>query len=130
MPGYGCVPGQSGNSSIYPSELKAIGLKLQAFANSLPKKASLVFAITTPFLCNATTDGIIANTLNVAAKSIMQGLGIPVIDLHTPIVEKCGAAPVAQCFGVTGCFCPHCATVGYEYLANTTIAPALRALLQ
>jgi hypothetical protein len=45
-----------------------------------------------------------------------------------------------SCFSISGCFCPHCPNSlarpspgyehGYEWLAETTIVPALRALLE
>ncbi len=73
-------------------------------------------------------DGCVVN-LNNQARAIMQELGIPTVDLHAAIVGKCGPAPQASCFNSTGCFCPHCAQVGYAFLGETVIAPALRALL-
>jgi hypothetical protein len=51
---------------------------------------------------------------------------------YTAIVNHCGAVPQAQCFGSNNCFCPHCpghGGVGYQWLANGTLAPAIRALL-
>ena len=127
-PGIGCVPGQSGNTSVYGGELHAIAQKIQAFAAGLPKKAAVVFGITTPFLCSSQTDHIVSG-LNSEAAAIMKSLGVPTIDLHAAIVAKCGPAPITDCFGVQDCFCPHCPGAGYQYLANSTIAPALRALL-
>jgi len=128
-PGYGCVPGQSGNTTVYPGELKAIAQKILAFANSLPKKAQVMFGITTAYLCSVSIDDTVSRVLNTAAASIMQSLGIPTVDLHQAIINKCGPAPITDCFGIANCFCPHCPGAGYEYLANTTIAPAIRALL-
>lgn len=114
--------------------------------------AQVVYAITTPFLCSVDIESVIAGTLNTAATSIMKSLNIPLIDLHTPIINKCGQVPISvcalflapntthiharlctvapqDCFGIKNCFCPHCPGAGYEFLANTTIAPAIRALL-
>ena len=58
----------------------------------------------------------------------MAANGVPVVDTHTPIIAKCGAAPTAECFGLKGCWCPHCPP-GYNWLASTVIAPAIRAAL-
>jgi acyl-CoA thioesterase-1 len=129
-PGHGCVPGQSGNTTVYPSELTAIAKKVVAFANALPKRAKVIFALTTPYLCDASIDNTIAHTLNTNASAIMKQLGIQLVDLHTPIVAACGAPPVQECFGISGCFCPHCPGAGYQYIVTTTIAPAIRAALQ
>lgn len=130
QPGQGCVPGQSGNTSVYPSELTSIGKKIASFANSLPSPAKVIFALTTPFLCDSSIDTTIEHTLNQNASGIMKQLGIQVVDLHQPIVDKCGVAPVQSCFNISGCFCPHCPGAGYQYLVNSTIAPAIRAALK
>ena len=55
-------------------------------------------------------------------------VGIPQVDLHKPIIDKCGAAPQASCFGQVGCWSPHCPP-GYSWLATNFIAPAIRAAL-
>ena len=57
---------------------------------------------------------------------------IPMLNLHDSITGECGPAPNASCFGEAHCFCPHCSPgngVGYEYLAQHTIVPALTKLL-
>ena len=118
--------GQEGNSSEYPAELAAIATRIQALAASTGAK--LLYALTTPFLCTAATDFIINDLLNVNASAIMATNDISVVDLHTPIIEKCGTAPTPACFGLTGCFCPHCPP-GYEWLTTTVIAPAIRKAL-
>ena len=91
--------------------------------------AKLIYGLTTAYMCSADTDGIISNTLNTAASAIMAAASIPVVDVHSAIIAKCGAVPQAQCFGETGCFCPHCPP-GYSWLSSSVIAPAIRALLQ
>jgi hypothetical protein len=106
------VPGQGGNYSEYPAELAAVTARLEAYATSTGTK--LLYALTTPFLCTAATDFIINDILNVNASAIMATNSISVVDLHTPIIEKCGAAPTPACFGLTGCWCPHCPP-GYEW---------------
>ena len=129
-PGYGCVPGQSGNTTVYPGELRAIGEKILAFASRVtPKPAKVLFAITSPFMCDAGIDAVILGTLNRDAASVMQSLGIPTVDLHKPIIDLCGPPPNSNCLNVSQCFCPHCPGVGYEYVAKTTVAPAIRDLL-
>jgi hypothetical protein len=55
------------------------------------------------------------------------------VDLYAAITGKCGRVPQASCFNLTGCFCPHCpgrpAGQGYDWLATSTIIPALTKLL-
>lgn len=120
------IPGQNGNTSVYPEELQAIATRLQAWA--APRGTKLVFALTSTMLCNASADGcVVAN--NNKARAIMQSLGIPTFSLHDAIVAKCGPAPQPSCLGITGCFCPHCSSVGYQWLAESTVAPAIRAML-
>ena len=44
----------------------------------------------------------------------------------------CGAAPNTMCFNQSTCFCPHCPQaggVGYEYLAEHVLVPAITKLL-
>lgn len=121
------TPGQNGNSSVYSEQLMEIAARLKSWA--APKKAQLLFALTSPMICNVSHDGcVVANNNN--ARDIMVKLGIPTISLHDAVVAKCGPAPQASCFNETGCFCPHCVPAGYEWLAQSTIAPAIRGLLQ
>jgi len=119
-------PGQNAPPDTYAGELAAITDRLRAFTARTPG-AQLVFAHTTPYLCSAAADGCV-QSLNNAADAVMAAAGVPVIDPYGPIVAKCGKAPVQNCFGETGCFCPHCPS-GYAWVANTVIIPALRALL-
>ena len=59
---------------------------------------------------------------------IMAAAGIPVLDTYDAVIAKCGHAPVASCFGLEGCFCPHCSSANdaaYTWLANTVISPAV-----
>lgn len=125
-PGFGCTPGQSGNSTVYPGELQQITAQLQAYAAKVGAK--LLFANTSPMLCDAGQNAVIPNTLNPAAISIMARAGIPTIDMYGTIVEKCGPVPQASCFGTQGCWCPHCPP-GYAWLAQTAIIPAIQKLL-
>jgi hypothetical protein len=125
-PGTLPTPGQAGASDVYGAQLQAATDRLAAAAARMGAK--LLYGLTTPFLCSAATDGVITGVLNVNASRTMAAAGIPVVDLHTPIVDKCGAAPTPACFGLAGCFCPHCPP-GYSWLTTTVIAPAIRALL-
>jgi len=120
------VPGQSGYASEYAGELNSATQQLVAYAKATNTK--LLYGLTTAYLCSVATDDVIAGILNVNASAIMGAYGIPVVDAHTPIIEKCGAVPTQSCFGETGCFCPHCPP-GYEWLSQTVIAPAIRAAL-
>lgn len=120
------VPGQGGNDTEYAAELDAATARLVAYAQTTNTK--LLYALTTPWLCTVATDEVIAGVLNVNATTIMAARGVPVVDLHTPIIQKCGAVPTAQCFGESGCWCPHCPP-GYNWLATNYIAPAIRAAL-
>ena len=125
----GYVPGQSGSPDDYAPYLR----KIVAFLEAAPALAQtkLLFAITTPMLCNADIDAIQVD-LNGQAQAIMQAAGIPTVDLHAAVVGKCGAVPQPSCFGSEGCYCPHCPAnggAGYLWLANATIVPAIRALL-
>lgn len=123
--GHGCVPGQSGNTTVYPGELGDIVARLQSAARG--GGTHLLFALTTPMLCDASVDAVISGTLNTAAAKLMESVGIPTVDLHAAIIAKCGPAPQASCMGVAGCWCPHCPPQ-YPWLASV-IAPAVRSLL-
>merc|ERR1712098_876405 len=125
--GHGTVPGQAGPIAEYAPYLDKIAARLASLKN-----VKVVFGITTPQMCSAQTDSVVqANNKN--ALVIMQKHGIPTVDLHAAIVGQCGPSPNTTCFGLKSCFCPHCAVghgLGYEWLANTTIVPAIRSLLQ
>ena len=127
-PGNGTVPGQSGNATEYSSQMLDVMTRLVAFSKASNGKTKLMYGLTTAYLCDANIDAVITQSLNSAAASIAASLGIWVVDAHAPIVTKCGVAPVASCFGETGCFCPHCPPA-YNWLATTVIAPAIRAIL-
>ena len=104
-----------------------------AYLQSAPalKKTKLLFAITSPDLCNKPIDDI-QRGLNMQALAIMEKAGIPTVDLYAAITGKCGTVPQAECFGEKGCFCPHCPAhggLGYSWLANSTIVPAIEKLL-
>ncbi len=127
-PGHGITPGQGDTYTNYLGYLANATARLVAFAAGSGGKTRLVYTLTTPYLCTLATDTIINATLNVQAETLMRSYGIPTLDPHTAIVNKCGAAPVQSCFGQTGCWCPHC-PAGYSWLANTVLAPPIRAIL-
>ena len=123
-----CVPGQLGPPDEYAPYLQKIVTALKA--SPALKNTKLLFAITSPDLCNAPLDDI-QQTLNAQAAAIMAQQGIPTVDLYSAITTKCGAVPQAECFGSKGCFCPHCPAnggLGYSWLANSTIVPAITKL--
>ena len=122
------VPGQSGEPAAYAAELNALMGGLVAAAAAAGTK--LIFGLTSPFLNNATIDATITGILNPAAEAIMADWGVATVDLHAAVVAKCGAVPQAECFGLVGCFSPHCNDAGYAYLADTVITPAIKAALR
>ena len=121
-PGNGQVPGQGGNSSEYEAEMTRVTARLVAYAAASGGKTRLMYGLTTPYLCDASTDAVITGTLNAAAARIMASNNIWTVDMHGPLIAKCGAAPTAA-------FCPHCNSAGYTWLVQTAIAPAIRAAL-
>ena len=127
-PGGAVVPGQSGTSDVYAAQLANITAQLQA----KEPQAKLLFALTSPMLCSAATDATVVK-LNAQAAAIMAKAKVPTISLHDAITGKCGPVPQKSCFNMTGCFCPHCAGrpagQGYDWLATSTIVPALTKLL-
>ena len=121
------IPGQAGPISDYAPYLDKIAARLI----KLQPRTKLIFGITTPELCDKNLDGVVQRN-NDAARKIMASYGIDTVDMHAAITSKCGEAPQASCFGSAGCFCPHCPAkngLGYAWLANTTIAPAIRSKL-
>ena len=88
-------------------------------------------------ICKVKSNDNVA-ALNAEARKIMAGLQIPTVDLQTAIVDKCApnGLPVSSCFNISGCFCPHCPnslarpSPGYEWLAQSTIVPAIEKLIQ
>lgn len=123
------VPGQSGPIAEYGPYLERIVTKLQAMVAGT--KTKILFGITTPFMCLKSTDDIVVANNQVAA-GIMAKYNIPTVDMHTAITNQCGPAPNASCFGQHDCFCPHCPmdnAIGYNFIAKTTIVPAIQKLL-
>lgn len=122
--------------SVYPSQLAAIADRLKQW--SAGSGAKLLFGITTPMLADARADQDVVS-LNDAAKAVMAAASIPTVDLHAAVVSKCGPAPQSSCFGIKGCFNPHCGgtathipgqpTKGYYWLANSTVVPAMKTAL-
>jgi hypothetical protein len=119
------TPGQNEPAIYYGPHLANLTNALVAWAK--PLGVQLLFALTSPMLCNVQGDGCVIANNNLAA-GIMAQYGIPTINLHDAIVQKCGPVPQASCFGETGCWCPHCPP-GYQWLATSTIAPAIAKLL-
>jgi hypothetical protein len=125
--GSGTLPGQAGPVAEYAPYLRKIAAELSGWAARTGTK--LMFGVTTPMLNNAATDAVVMSN-NRDAASIAAEAGIPTLDMHAAVVGKCGAVPQDGCFGQKGCFSPHCVPAGYEWLANSTIAPAIRKLLE
>lgn len=118
------VPGQAGLPDVYAQELELITKMLIA----KEPRAKLLYALTSPSMCDAIGDGCVVNLNNQAAK-IMAKYDIPTINLHSAVVSQCGPPPNFSCFNQSKCFCPHCPTVGYEFLAESVIVPALERIL-
>ena len=124
-----CDPGQSGPPSEYAPYLQQIVDQLKGMPALA--KTKLLFAVTTPDMCNAAINDI-QNGLNAQAKEIMQKAGIPTVDLYAAVTGECGPVPQPSCFNATECFCPHCYgnnQLGYQWLTNTTLVPAIEKLL-
>eukprot|EP00927_Polykrikos_kofoidii_P060828 TRINITY_DN55736_c0_g1_i1.p1 TRINITY_DN55736_c0_g1~~TRINITY_DN55736_c0_g1_i1.p1 ORF type:complete len:325 (-),score=49.15 TRINITY_DN55736_c0_g1_i1:173-1147(-) len=124
--GNSTVPGQAGNASVYLPELEKIVQRLTAKYKGL--KTKLVFALTSPMLCDASADAFVS-ARNVVVANLMSRYGVQVIDPHSAIVDKCGSAPQQSCFGIAKCFCPHCPTAGYVWLSKMFFEPFLRSIL-
>ena len=108
VPFVGTLPGQSGPASAYAPYLEKIAARLSQLNGS----TAVIFGVTTPELCSASSDQVVQRN-NAVAVDIMTKLGIQTVDMHKAITAKCGDAPQAECFGSKGCFCPHCpANVG------------------
>ena len=120
------IPGQNAPPDKYAAELAEIVKLLQAF--SAKTGAKLAWVRTTPFLCTAQSNGCVQN-LNNQADAIMRAAGIPQLDPYAAVVAQCGDAPKKACFGARACFCPHCNDAAYKWLAESVIAPGIRALL-
>jgi hypothetical protein len=130
-PGHGCTPGQGDSSDNYAAPMAAATARLVAFAAASGGKTKLLLALTTPYLCSVATDSVIHGVLNVNASTIAATYGLPVLDPYTAIVNKCGKAPVASCFGVRGVFVlrpappppPHLSFFSPPFLAPCALAP-------
>jgi hypothetical protein len=94
-PGQSAVPGQSDFWTNYIQPLATITERLKAL------NTTLLFAITSPMLCDASQDDIVM-LINTQAAALMQQEGIPTVNLHDAITKKCGPVPQASCFGETG----------------------------
>eukprot|EP00935_MAST-01C_sp_MAST-1C-sp1_P001878 g1878.t1 len=120
------IPGQEGSAAVYAQELENITTRLVAHQKQSGGK--LIFGITSPMICKEQADNDV-QWLNEQAKQIMQKLGVQTVDMYGAVIGRCGKAPQQSCFGAKGCFCPHCASAGYEWLANSTIVPAIEEAL-
>lgn len=124
-----CDPGQSGPPDEYAPYLQRIVDQLKA--TPALGKTKLLFAMTTPDMCNAPINAI-QEELNAQARKIMQEAAIPIVDLYAAVTGECGPVPQASCFGSAGCFCPHCygnGQLGYQWLTNSTLVPAIAKML-
>lgn len=122
-------PGQSGPIVEYAPYLDRITAKLSSWA--APHNTKLLFGITTPEMCDGDLDEVVRRN-NVDAAAIMRKYNVPTVDLHAAIVGQCGASPNPMCFNQSTCFCPHCPQangVGYEFLAQHVLVPAITDLL-
>lgn len=122
-----CAPG-SEPSKVYIPYLTSIVRRLVDWAKEEQPPVKLLFGLTTAWLNNKENDDIIVDH-NQKAESLMRRFGIPTVDLHGPIIKKCGEVPKDSCFDWDDCWSPHCSKNGYEWLASTTITPAIRSLL-
>jgi len=120
------VPGQSGHQSEYLPGLETIVNRLTAVRATYGSK--LLFGLTSPEMCNARQDAVVRK-LNTLAATLMEKEGIPTVDLHAAVVQKCGAPPQQTCLGKHKGGCPHYSPEGYEWIANSTLAPAFLAQL-
>ena len=84
--------------------------------------------MTTPVMNSEGSEGYVVQN-NAEAAEIMAKYEIPIVDMHTAIIDECGDVPQASCLGIDDCWTPHCAPEGYEWLASGTIAPAIRVAL-
>jgi len=123
------APGQAGPIAEYAPYLERITEKLVSWAAAGGTK--LLFGITTPEMCDAALDAVVRGN-NAAAAAVMRKHGVPTVDLHAAVVGQCGASPNPRCFNQSACFCPHCPQadgVGYEFLAEHVLVPAISELI-
>mmetsp|Transcript_1273 Transcript_1273/g.3647 ORF Transcript_1273/g.3647 Transcript_1273/m.3647 type:complete len:152 (-) Transcript_1273:1992-2447(-) len=125
---HSAVP-ESDEARNYAKYLSWIVQELTAWARSDGEDpVKLMFALTSPWLNDKAKNDVIVEH-NMQAKKLMDMFDIPIIDLHGPIIAKCGEPPQAACFNKTECWSPHCKGEGYEWLASTVVTPAIRKLL-
>eukprot|EP01047_Picozoa_sp_COSAG01_P002365 COSAG01_NODE_63_length_29632_cov_270.650662_14_plen_463_part_00 len=117
------IPGQEGNMSVFPAQIAQLGQTLKSWAQQSGTK--LLFGVTTPMLGDARADQDVSS-LNAAAKQAMDRLGIPTVDMHAAIIAKCGTPPQKQCFGINGCFNPHCETALSKLAEGSASAECLK----
>ena len=118
-------------ASTFHDDLRAVTEKLVEWSKASMPRTKLIFGLTTPMLYSENTDGLIRQH-NEVARTIMSKHGVATVDMHAPVVQTCGQASGNRkqgCFGDSRCWDPHCSQEGYMWLANTVIAPAIRAAL-
>jgi len=126
--GNATVPGQNAPPTNYAKELGEILDMLVAYKNkSQKKKLTLVYALTTAFICSSTSNGCVQN-LNNQAKILAATRGFIVVDPYSAIINKCGPVPNPGC-GFQGAWCPHNNADGYQWLVNTALAEPIKKLL-
>ena len=126
-PGQG-IPGQYGDHLVYDSELEIIVQRLL----SLAPQAKFLFAITTPVPFNSTQNQYVLDH-NRNATALMAKYGIPVLDMYTAVIIECGQPPYTECYislNTPQFNSVHYTALGYEYLAQQWIAPAIQSMLK
>ncbi len=73
-------PGQQGNSSVYPVQLREIATRLHEFCTG-PGHCKLLYALTSAMICNVRANDNV-QLLNAEARAIMSSLAIPTVDLQ------------------------------------------------
>ncbi|EDQ84916.1 uncharacterized protein MONBRDRAFT_12385 [Monosiga brevicollis MX1] len=81
----------------YADNLTSIAEHMASWATASNTK--LLFALTSAELCDVGLDDTVLR-LNEEAAGIMAQFHIPTVNLHDPIVAKCGPVPQQQCFGL------------------------------
>ena len=119
------MPGQEEPFIQYAPYLDALTYKLSTYAKN--NNVQLLFALTTPWLNNVTLNDNVQK-INQKAIEIMKKFNIEIIDLYTPIINKCGPVPKNECFDIEECWSPHCPNAGYEWLAANVITPKLKKI--
>ena len=75
----------------YSAQLTAVTTKLQGTG------AKLLYVATTPFMPYTSLGDPVVSKLNQLAQAIMEPRQIPVVDLWSHVVAKCGPVPYTNC---------------------------------